>query len=461
MIALEPGILFGGRYEILRSIGAGGMGAVYLACDPRARDFQVAIKVLYPGVTKNKDARERFRNEINASYRVNHRNVVRAYEYFDKDEFQAYAMEYVNGGDLAHVMSKGKMSIEPALNIAIQICSGLEAIHSAGIYHRDLKPENILIAKDGLAKISDFGVARLKGSITITANGAMVGTPKYVSPEYVETGECDQRGDIYAVGMISYEMIAGCSPFHSDSKISVMMERFEDSMEPLGKVAPDCPAEVAKVIHKAMALDVEERYQSAQELRHDLELVKAGKRALFANGGAASGFSIKDTDSNLPLVELGVRSRKIRRPVNNSTQLEIWRLGSFLKNRGLEIFGTLLALLMLLTPLAKHKLDRVWQPGLSLASMAVGNYEGEINGLGGESGAISLVVKVTKAGAFVLLGLPRCAIQKFEPQIPLKCGELELALKVGAINKDGAVGVVRDMNWNREGSWFLKVIVEK
>ncbi|MCB0339876.1 MAG: serine/threonine protein kinase, partial [Bdellovibrionales bacterium] len=231
MIGLDPGHLVGGRYEVIRCVGAGGMGAVYLACDPNYREFLVALKILYPGIIKSPETRERFRNEIVASYRVNHKNVVRAYEYFDEGDIQAYAMEYIDGGDLSEWIldedgNLHALPLEDVVRILHQIACGIEAIHAAGIVHRDLKPENILLTKDGVAKISDFGVARLSGGISLTAVGAMVGTPKYVSPEYVELGECDHRGDLFAVGIMGFELLTGRTPFHAESRVSVMMERF-------------------------------------------------------------------------------------------------------------------------------------------------------------------------------------------------------------------------------------------
>ena len=188
MITLEPGTLFCKRYEILGLVGAGGMGAVYRACDPHRRDFVVALKILYPGVIRNADARKRFKNEIIASYRVDHENVIRAYEYFDEPQFQAYAMEFVAGGDLAERMQAGGIAPSTCLNLLCQLANGLDVIHRAGIVHRDIKPENILISEGDIAKIGDFGVARLKDRNSVTQEGAMVGTPRYVSPEYVETG---------------------------------------------------------------------------------------------------------------------------------------------------------------------------------------------------------------------------------------------------------------------------------
>jgi serine/threonine protein kinase len=298
MLQLESGALFAHRYEIVRLIGAGGMGAVYLGMEPRQRDFYVALKVLYPGVIKNAESRERFRNEIVASYRVNHRNVVRAYEFFDQDGYYAYAMEYVDGGDLAQRMgtpeSPRRFDTTEAIHILYQIACGLEAIHAAGIVHRDLKPENILLTNQGIAKISDFGVARLRGAVSLTAVGAMVGTPKYLSPEYVESGECDHRGDIYAAGLIAYELLAGVSPFRSISRVSILMERFKLDLAEMDQRIEHISPDLRKIIRKSLALDPSERYQSAAQLRYDLDLLSSGQPVIFANGSTCASPASRD-----------------------------------------------------------------------------------------------------------------------------------------------------------------------
>lgn len=275
MLELQPGSLFEGRYEIIRQLGAGGMGAVYLARKTEDREKLFAIKVLYPGRIKNDEARERFRNEITATLKVNHPNVVRAYEYFDEEDFQAYVMEYVEGGDLISKMKLGKLDPGFVLRYLKQITAGLAAVHEQGIIHRDLKPDNLLYdeVRDEL-KLHDFGVARLKGANPLTLVGAMVGTPKYLSPEYVETGSCDHRGDIYATGIIGYEMATGSSPFRSTSKVSLMVERLKTRIPPLKDVEPDFPLGLAKIIDKAIAIKVSERYQSAREMWAELDALE-------------------------------------------------------------------------------------------------------------------------------------------------------------------------------------------
>ncbi|MCB0335958.1 MAG: serine/threonine protein kinase [Bdellovibrionales bacterium] len=284
MLGLNEGTLLGGHYKILKAIGSGGMGVVYLAEDLRYQGFPTAIKVLYPGVVKTEDARERFRNEIIISYRITHRNVVRAYEYFDQADFQAYSMEFVEGLDLQQKMSQVQIPLAECQDVLKQIAGGIHAIHREGILHRDLKPENVIIDDTGRIKIADFGVARLKETnVSLTQTGALVGTPKYFAPEYIETGQCGPGTDVYALGIIGYEMVRGDSPFRAQSQVSMMVERLKKRVPPLSMTVEGCPRPLAAVIYKAMVMEPEFRYQSAHEMREDLELLTRGDALKFAS----------------------------------------------------------------------------------------------------------------------------------------------------------------------------------
>jgi len=253
------------------------MGEVYLARDVTNPDFFVALKVIPPGIIDVPSARERFRNEIVAAYKISHPNIIKAYEYFDGEEIQAYAMEYVSGGDLLNRIKREPIRYADAARYLRQIASALETIHGAGIVHRDLKPENILITGDDQVKLADFGVARLRGSQTLTQAGAMVGTPKYIPPEYLETGESDHRGDIYALGVLGYEMLSGVSPFPADSRELLTSRRGSVKIPPLTAVAPHCPPALALIVERAMTPNLAQRYQSALELRRDIERFEAGE----------------------------------------------------------------------------------------------------------------------------------------------------------------------------------------
>jgi serine/threonine-protein kinase len=236
----------------------------------------VAVKVLFPEVSTDAVAAQRFKNEIQASYGVSHPNVVRAYEYVRDGDLIAYTMEFVGGGDLADRLSRAdeRIPIPEVVRLLLQMCAGVQAIHDAGIVHRDLKPENILLSKDGLVKIADFGIARAGGHSAgprLTEHGGVVGTIDYVSPEYLLNSQVDWRSDIYALGILAYEMLAGESPFHGDSVYETMTRRLKSDPRPPSELRKEVPPALDAIIFKAMHRTVEERYQSARAMYEDLE----------------------------------------------------------------------------------------------------------------------------------------------------------------------------------------------
>lgn len=271
MLELKTGDLVGGRYEVVRLIGTGGMGAVYCAADLEKGGASVALKVLHPLVTHSQRNRERFKNEAKAARRLVHPNIVQAGDIVEDGSLLAMTMEFIEGEDLLGRMRRGPIRPIEAAGILAQVAEGLAAIHAEGIIHRDLKPENILIRTDGLVKISDFGVARLQGGVTLTPDGMMVGTAKYLSPEYIETGDCDHRGDIFALGVLGYEMISGRSPFSSDLRITALHARIKTRVPALQDVAPWCPLDLAQVIEKSMNVRLTQRYISAKLVAADLD----------------------------------------------------------------------------------------------------------------------------------------------------------------------------------------------
>lgn len=457
MMGLEPGSLFAGRYEIIRCIGAGGMGAVYLACDPAYRDFLVAVKILYPGVIRSKAARERFRNEIVASYRVNHRNVVRAYEYFDEADFQAYAMEYVDGGDLAQRMLRSgeptKINQSEATAIMAQIAAGLEAIHAAAIVHRDLKPENILLSRDGIVKISDFGVARLRGSVTLTADGALVGTPKYVSPEYIENGECDHRGDIYALGVMGYEMLAGASPFAENSRVAMMIERLNKDPDDLAKKCPDCSLELVKIVQRAMCVDVNSRYQSADQLRIDLETVLSGGVAKFADGHASQiePPSATALGGNVPVAssfDQNLISELVVRPGSPLPG----EVGKRREKALIALFSTICLTVLIVSAYAKSLMTYFGLGQSTLYQLESGVYSGRIEGLFSEEDSTPLFFWKTNAGEYALLGKSHCRVSALNKG-DFSCGDLKLNIAVKQISTDEVVGEIWEEDWELKGRW--------
>jgi eukaryotic-like serine/threonine-protein kinase len=265
---LKNGTIVGGHYEIINYLGEGAMGQVYLAQHTELQGHKVALKVLFPEFAEDKTYSERFKNEIFASYGVFHPNVVRAYEYMREGEMVAFSMEYIDGGDLSMILDDNPqgLPVEQIINLIMQICAGLAAIHETGIIHRDLKPENILIRKDGLVKIADFGIARVETKSNLTEHGSVVGTLNYVSPEYLIESKVDWRSDIYALGVLGYEMLTGHLPWAEGSIYTSMTQRLNADPVSPSEVRSDIPAELEAIVMKAMHRDINQRYQSAADI---------------------------------------------------------------------------------------------------------------------------------------------------------------------------------------------------
>ena len=293
-ISLQPGTVIAGRYEVVKCLGAGSMGLVYACRHRELAGHMVAVKVLFGEVAQDKIAAARFRNEIFASYGVSHPNVVRAYEYLRDGDLVAYTMEYVDGGALSEKLeSPGSgLPVSECVSILSQMCYGVQAIHDAGIVHRDLKPENILLTRDGVVKIADFGIARTGHGPRLTEHGGVVGTIDYVSPEYMLNSQVDWRSDIYAIGILGYEMLTGESPFRGDSVYATMTKRLKSDPKPPSALRPECPGRLDEIVLKAMHRDPELRYQSAAEMFYDLRALSTGEAAPKQHGGQATAIEM-------------------------------------------------------------------------------------------------------------------------------------------------------------------------
>ncbi len=287
LISLQPGTVIGGKYEVVKCLGSGSMGLVY-ACRHRELQGQmVAVKVLFPEVAQDKIASARFRNEILASYGVSHPNVVRAYEYLRDGDLVAYTMEFVGGGDLAERLSQTeRMALPEIIRLLSQMAAGVQAIHDAGIVHRDLKPENILLTNEGNVKIADFGIARNRHGPKLTEHGGVVGTIDYVAPEYMLRSQVDWRSDIYAIGILAYEMVTGESPFRGDSVYATMTKRLKTDPEPPSTHRSECSPQLDAIILKAMQREPENRYQAGMEMFFDLQRLASelGMRSAITGG---------------------------------------------------------------------------------------------------------------------------------------------------------------------------------
>ena len=272
---LSPGALFAGRYQIIEDLGEGGMGRVFKALDTRTGE-KIAVKVLRAGLESDGRTLERFSHELTAARRISHRNVCRMFD-LGEDRGRLYiTMEFVPGEDLKSVLRMmGAMSPAQAAGLAVQICDGLEEAHRLGVIHRDLKPANILVDKDGHARIMDFGIARSARSRGITDAGTMVGTPDYMSPEQTEGRDVDARSDLYAMGVMLFEMATGRLPFEGDTALAVALKHKTERPPDPRSVSPALPGDLSKIILKCLEKDPARRYQTASDLRADLEAAAA------------------------------------------------------------------------------------------------------------------------------------------------------------------------------------------
>jgi tetratricopeptide (TPR) repeat protein/tRNA A-37 threonylcarbamoyl transferase component Bud32 len=273
---LTTGSTFAGRYQIIEELGRGGMGRVYKAQDTEIKE-KIALKLIKPEISSDKKTIERFQNELKLARKISHRNVCRMH-HLEKSEGNSFiTMEYVDGENLkGMIRMMGQLSSGKAISIAKQVCEGLSEAHRIGVVHRDLKPSNIMIDKEGNAKIMDFGIARSLTGKGITGVGVMIGTPEYMSPEQVESKEIDQRSDIYSLGVILYEMVTGRVPFEGDTPYSIGVKHKSETPRNPKEINPQISDDLNRLILKCLEKEKEKRYQSAGELRSELENIESG-----------------------------------------------------------------------------------------------------------------------------------------------------------------------------------------
>ncbi len=265
-----PGSIVCNSYEVLRFLGIGSSGVVYECRHKELNNHPVAMKVFSAQAARSVEEIERFKHELLAAYQVNHPNVVRGYELITTKEFIAFTMEFVGGGSLADRISlHQQLELKQVVDIMLAICAGLEGIHGSGIVHRDLKPGNILITSEGNIKIADFGISYSERASRLNPE-KLVGTVEYVSPEYIRDGKTDARSDLYSLGVIAYEMLAGRVPFEGHTAFQTLFMRLERDAERVAKYREDCPKLLSEIIARALLRNPAERYQSATEMKKDV-----------------------------------------------------------------------------------------------------------------------------------------------------------------------------------------------
>jgi serine/threonine protein kinase/tetratricopeptide (TPR) repeat protein len=262
------------HYKIFEKIGEGGMGEVYLAEDTDLKR-KVALKFLPAQVASEPDALARFKREAQAAAALNHPNIITVYEVGRHEDKTFIAMAYIDGDQLSDVLIDG-LSIGRAVDVAIQVGEGLDKAHQAGIVHRDVKPDNLIIDKDGRVKILDFGIALFEDVGTSASDSSTVGTIHYMSPEQAREEETDARSDVFSLGAILYEILAGRRPFKGEHSAAVQYSILNEDPTPLSDIKPKISPELERITAKALAKDLNERYQTAAELVADLKAFQSG-----------------------------------------------------------------------------------------------------------------------------------------------------------------------------------------
>ena len=271
-MAGESPIIINERYELIERIGRGGMAEVWKAHDVLL-DREIAVKVLFPENASDPNFVERFRREAQSAAGLNHPNIVSVYDWGQHGSTYFMAMEYVPGNTLAQLIRRhGKLKAEPAARIAVQVADALSFAHRNGVVHRDVKPANILITDDGTAKVADFGIARAIDAghdEGLTQDGAVMGTATYFSPEQAKGEGADPRSDLYSLGIVVYEMLAGRPPFVAETALATAYKQVHDLPAPLKTYAPDVPQRLGAIVAKCMTKEPSMRYPNADMLRDD------------------------------------------------------------------------------------------------------------------------------------------------------------------------------------------------
>ena len=274
------------RYDVLSEAGHGNMGNVYKARD-RETGETVALKLIKPEIASDQAMTERFKNELLFARRITHKNVCRVYEFNRVGGIAYTSMEFVEGESLRSVFSRfGGLPVRKGVDLALQICSGLREAHAQGIVHRDLKPENVMIDAQGNVKIMDFGIARsMEAGTRLT--GAMIGTPAYMAPEQVSGKPVDYRTDVYALGLILYEMFTGTETFRADTPVAMALKQMQETPAPPHDIDPSIPVYIERAILKCLEKEPSKRFQSIAELESALRSTRTTGTPIVSGGPAA------------------------------------------------------------------------------------------------------------------------------------------------------------------------------
>ena len=330
------GRILGNRYEIIEKVGNGGMATVYKATDLVLKRY-VAVKVLRDEFTTDEEFIKRFETEAQSAARLVHANIVSIFDVGVDNGIYYIVMELIQGKTLKEIIveERGPLPWKWSVNVAIQIASALEMAHRNNIIHRDIKPHNIIITEDGVAKVTDFGIAKAVSNSTITAFGTTIGSVHYFSPEHARGGYTDAKSDIYSLGVVMYEMVTGKVPFDADTPVSVALKHMqEDPVQPI-ELNPHLPEAVNKIILKALKKDPMLRYQTATELLQDLKMALKNP----------SGDFVEQTDYDPTAKTQKISTQDVENMQKNSRKKEDNKFVAFIKEH--KVFSVFIGLILL------------------------------------------------------------------------------------------------------------------
>ncbi len=265
------------HYKILEHLGGGGMGVVYKALDLKL-DRTVALKFLPPDLTRDPEAKQRFIHEAKAASALQHNNICTVHDIDETDDGQSFiVMDFYEGETLKKKIERGPLKIDEAIDVAVQVTQGLTKAHEHGIIHRDIKPANIIVTTDGVAKIVDFGLAKLSGRTMLTKAGSTLGTAAYMSPEQARGEPADHRTDIWSLGVVLYEMFTGRRPFEAEYDQAIIYQTLNAEPSRIETLRPETPIALQQIVMKAMQKDQRERYQQIETLGADLRALNGGR----------------------------------------------------------------------------------------------------------------------------------------------------------------------------------------
>ena len=334
------GRLLGNRYELINKIGNGGMAKVYKAKDQVLNRY-VAVKILRDEFTTDQEFIKRFEAEAQSAASITHPNIVSVYDVGNEGNLYYIVMELIQGKTLKEIIVEegGPLPWKWSINIATQIASALEVAHKNKIVHRDIKPHNIIITEDGIAKVTDFGIAKAVSNSTITAFGTTIGSVHYFSPEHARGGFTDSKSDLYSLGVVMYEMLTGRVPFDADTPVSVALKHMQEEPKPPIELNDKIPLSVNDIILKAMRKDTNLRYQSATEMLKDLNNSLKNPNGDFVDN--------KDYQSDMPTQVLSLKDIQEEERKNRNSKKENKFIKFVKKHKGLSFIICLILLFVL------------------------------------------------------------------------------------------------------------------